>query len=305
MGARPQVSATSTFWHLRGGSVPPSEYDIVTSRLLYYVGRGFAVSTPLVDWYRQHQQGSLLRCPEGDLFRDPRETTYASYVALQHEQEALVDTILSDLEDSDHGGKLSKDWLRTLSRVLPPLRYPLHGLQMVACYVGHMAPSGRVVVASSFQAADEIRRIQRFAYRMRQLQEVDTLFGADAMACWQRDASYQPLRALIEQLLVTYDWGEALVALGLVLKPEFDELFMVRFARAARAAGDDGMARLLCALHEDCRWHHAWANALVSALVAAEPANQPVVSRWIETWRPRVRSALSALQPLVDVESWP
>jgi hypothetical protein len=51
-----------------------------------------------------------------------------------------------------------------------PLRFPGHGLQMLAAYIGKMAPSSGITMAASFQAADEMRRVQRLAYRMRQLQ---------------------------------------------------------------------------------------------------------------------------------------
>jgi len=72
---------------------------------------------------------------------------------------------------------------------------------MTAAYVGSMAPGGRIVVACLFQAADEMRRIQRLAYRMRQLQGTHPGFGSESKSAW--DPHWQPLRAVIEKLLVT------------------------------------------------------------------------------------------------------
>jgi Methane/Phenol/Toluene Hydroxylase len=40
-----------------------------------------------------------------------------------------------------------------------PLRFPGHGLQMLAAYIGKMAPSSRITMAASFQAADEMRSV--------------------------------------------------------------------------------------------------------------------------------------------------
>lgn len=296
------MTRQQTYWHLADSGQRPSDYDIATSRLLYYVGRGFEVRTPLAAWYREHQLGSALRCKDGEAFRDPRATTYASYTALQREQERYVDGLLAAIESSGlaagYDQRLAPSWIATLARVLAPLRYPVHGLQMLACYVGHMAPGGRIVVACALQAADEIRRIQRLAYRTRQLQQLDARFGTDARDLWQRDPAWQPLRALIERLLVTYDWGEALVALNLVVKPVLDDLFMVRFGQAALAAGDGLLARLLGSLYEDCRWHQAWAERLVATLVAQEPENQSVVTGWMQAWRPAAAAAKFALEPL-------
>jgi toluene monooxygenase system protein E len=307
MAARPPLNRPRTYWHLADKGTAPSEYEIVTSRLLYYVGRGFEVSSPLAAWYAEHQQGSPLGLGNAEAFVDPRQTTYASYVALQQAQEAQVDALLASVEDSDYDRKLSRDWMSTLARVLPVMRYPVHGLQMLACYVGQMAPSGRVVVACAMQAADEVRRIQRFAYRMRQLQEVDRTFGVDAAQRWQHDAAFQPLRELVERLLITYDFGEALVALNVVVKPAIDELFMVRFAKCARSAGDVVLADMLEALHADCVWHRAWADALLETLRSDDAGNGAVVSRWVEKWQPVTRAVVLRLQPLFPVieGAWP
>src|SRR5436190_135955 len=51
--------------------------------------------------------------------------------------------------------------LESLLGLLSALRFPLHGLQMVAAYVGALAPSGRISVACALQAADQLRAIQR------------------------------------------------------------------------------------------------------------------------------------------------
>jgi toluene monooxygenase system protein E len=292
------MSQRQSYWHLEGLGREPSPYEIATSRLLYYVDRGFEVSTPISAWYAEHQRGSALQCQDAEAFRDPRATTYASYTSLQREQESHVDELLASIEASNYDRRLSPSWVATLAAVLPPLRYPVHGLQMIACYVGHMAPAGRVVVACALQAADEIRRIQRLAYRTRQLQELDASFGADAAALWQRDQAWQPLRELIERLLVTYDWGEALVALNVVVKPALDDLFMARFAQLARAAGDDLFAKLLGSLQMDCCWHHAWTDALITTLVAQTAGNAAVVTAWTEKWRPAAMAATAALEPL-------
>ena len=68
-------------------------------------------------------------------------------------------------------------WVDTLERLLPPLRYLYHGLQMLAAYVGQMAPSGRITIAAALQAADEMRRVQRIAYRMAMLRRLRPGFG--------------------------------------------------------------------------------------------------------------------------------
>ena len=287
-----------TYWHLTDLGRKPTDYDIASTRLLYYPERGFETAVPLAAWYRKHQHDSELVCRDWERFRDPRETTYARYVELQRTKEAFIDGVLAAAEDIGRGGerdRLSPEWIATLAGLVPPLRYPVHGLQMVASYIAHMAPSGRIVIAGLFQAADETRRIERLAYRMRQLQYIDAGFGADARTRWETDPAWQPLRELIERLLVTYDWGEAFVALACVVKPRFDALFTSHLAELARRAGDDVFANVMFSLGEDCRWHREWTRALLDVALADRPENRAVIEGWIARWAPLAVAAIASL----------
>lgn len=282
-----------TYWHLLEGGRKPSEYDITSSRLLYYAPRGrFEVDLPLSGWYATYQQGSPFRCSNWDGFRDPRETTYARYTEIQSRKETYVAGLLEALEVTSYDAGLAPAWVALLERVLAPLRYPAHGLQMLAAYVGQMAPAGRIAIAAGLQAADEMRRVHLLAYRMRQLQETHPGFGEASRATWQEDPLWQPLRRLVEQLLVTYDWGEAFVALNLVVKPSVDELFMTHFARLAASQGDEILAKICRSLGEDCVWHRDWSRALVSHVLADDRTNRAWIDTWIEKWRPEVGRAI-------------
>ena len=258
-----------TYWHLAGAQRVPTDYEVATSRLHYYVGRGFEVDVPLSDWYRRHQMQSALVCDDWDRFADPRETTYAKYVSLQQAKEAHVDGLLRSIEDGDYDGKLDPAWIDTLERLLPPLRHLYHGLQMVAAYVGQMAPSGRITIAAALQAADEMRRVHRVAYRMAMLRRLRPGFGDTGKQLWERDPAWQPLRKLVETLLVTYDWGEAFAALNLGVKPVLDRFFLSDVAEKARAE------------------------------------NRGVLEGWVRRWMPIGEEAVTALAPLVDADGGP
>lgn len=292
-----------TYSHLEHLARKPNDYDVTTSELLYYPSRGFEVRTPADAWYARYQLASPLRAGNWERFRDPRETTYARYTALQRESESFADGLFRAVDDTQYDRRLSSAWLDALDLVLPTLRYPIHGLQMSAAYVGHMAPSGRIVSCALFQTADEIRRIQRLAYRMRQLDSTRPGFGNRSKWLWQNDARWQPLRELIERLLVCYDWGEALVALNLVVKPAFDQAFMVRFARVAEARGDRVLGELFSTLEGDCRWHRAWTVALLRTCIEDTRDNLRAVLDWSSAWRSRALAAIDALAPLIDDDS--
>ncbi len=286
-----------TYSHLARYHKIPSDYDVATSDLLYYVRRGgFEVEVPLAEWYRRHQQGSPLRCEDWEAFRDPRETTYAKYTALQSAQESHLDRLLATADDRE----LSPGWQERLGRLFAPQRYPLHGFQMVASYIGQMAPSGRITIVAALQAADEVRRLQRVAYRMAQLRRIFPEFGADSRALWEKDSSWQPLRQAIERLLVTYDWAEALVALNLCLKPVVDRLFVTDLGRMARGRGDFLLAQMLAAFEEDCAWHRAWTAALLDLAGDSVPENRAVIDAWVARWRPIAEAAVEPLAAALE-----
>jgi toluene monooxygenase system protein E len=299
------MARQKTYWHLLQQRRMPTEYEIVTSKLLCYTGEGFTgkrfeLDVPLLDWYKRFQQDSPLTCTFWENFRDPRETTYTKYTEIQRDKEIFVDGILEEIEMSGYDSQLSPQWLHVLSRVFAPLRYPGHGLQMVASYVGQMAPSGRIVITATLQAGDEMRRVQRIAYRVRQLQQLYNGFASDSQGLWQTDALWQPLRIAIEKLLICYDWAESFVALNLVLKPLMDELFMNHLSDLALREGDHLLGRIFYSLNEDCRWHREWSQALTRMVIEDNSQNRDTIQAWIEKWHPVAARALQAFAPVFD-----
>jgi hypothetical protein len=160
-----------------------------------------------------------------------------------------------------------------------------------------------VVVAGAFQAGDELRRLQHWAYRMRQLQELRAGFGEAAREQWQSHPAWQPLRRVLERLLVTYDFGEAFTALQLVVKPAIDELYMVQFAALALARGDRLFAALAQALEADCSWQRAWSDELVRVALREHPGNLAPLRDWVARWWPPVQAALAPLVGLWGLNS--
>jgi len=123
-----------------------------------------------------------------------------------------------------------------------------------------MEPSGRITMAAALQSAEEMRSIQRIAYRIRQLQQIYPGFGADSKTLWETDSLWQPLRKVIEKLLVTYDWAESFVGLNVVLKPLVDELFMKSVSDLALREDDYLLGQIFYSLNEDCQWQRQWSE---------------------------------------------
>jgi toluene monooxygenase system protein E len=286
-----------TYSHLAGARRRPTEYEIVTTRLHHHVERGFEVAVPVADWYARHQRGSRWRAADWERFADPRETTYTKYTRLQHAKETFCDGLLASIDESGYDAALSREARALFACALPPLRFVLHGFQMIAAYVGQMAPAGRVTIAALLQGADEVRRIHRIAYRMAQLRRVEATLGDDSRARFETEPAWQPLREVIESLFVTWDWAEAFVALNVCVKPIVDELFMVELPALARARGDFLLGQVCASLEEDCQWQRQWTAALVRVALAGDADNRAATRAWVEAWTPRAARAIEALAP--------
>jgi toluene monooxygenase system protein E len=174
---------------------------------------------------------------------------------------------------------------------------------MIAAYVAQMAPGGRIVVAAAFQAADEARRVERLAYRVRQLQLAFPGFAADSKSLWEQDSHWQPLRQFVERLLVTYDWGEAFVALNLVLKPMIDDLFLKRTSDLALGHDDHLLGQIFYSLNEDCQWHRRWTQSLTQTAIEDTPTNRQVIQSWINKWYPDALRAADAFSSVFEGKS--
>jgi toluene monooxygenase system protein E len=288
------MSGRKTYWHLAGLGRVPRDYDIATSRLSWHAERGFAVQTPVAQWHARHERASGLRIVDWEAFRDPRGTTYQRYVEIQSAGERFLDELLRSTEQPDYDRRLAPEWIARLERVIAPLRYPVHGLQMAASYLGSLAAGGRVTIAFLLQSADEMRRIQRLAQRMAQLRRSHPGFGEDARNRWENAPEWQPMRKAIEQLLVTYDFGEAFVALSLTLKPAFDRLFMTELGSIAAENHDFLLTKTLYSLDTDCRWHEQFSAELARVALEQHPANADFVADCRKRWLPRVLPAMEA-----------
>jgi hypothetical protein len=284
-----QSPSLTTFSHLSGKNEPVTEYELLTSQLLYHPSRGFSVDVPARRWYAKYTEGSRISSPNWEEFQDPDELTYSKYVKGRNAQHQIIEGILVQLEQTSFDTQLSDDALYRLAHAVYPLRYPIHALQMQAAYIGHLAPSGRISVAALFQAADELARIHCIASRMSVSVKVHREFDWDSRTLWQTHAGWQPLRELIERLLVCYDWGEAFVALNLCIKPVFDSLMMIH---APRAIALDALASLFFPLEAETRWHRRWSAALVQMLIAQRRENLGLFESWIDAWLPPTLQAI-------------
>lgn len=286
----------------------PSTYEVTAAKFNYHFRKEPAPfemdpSAPINKWYLANREGSAFNVDDWEGFRDPARLTYSDYVTVQHDRETYLDAVIDHHEGAESVVAFDPAWVDSVTRVVVPLRFPLHVLQMMGLYVAQMAPSAYIINCSNFQAADEMRRVQRLAYLTRMLADAHGDGIADTATArepWEKTAEWQPMRKMLEQMLGVYDWGKAFVVLNLVAKPTIDELVNVQLAGIAANNGDDLLAQLLAEFHRDSQRSKDWVSALVRYAVTNSPDLAEVVRGWVNEWSPAADEAAVAWAELLS-----
>jgi hypothetical protein len=116
---------------------------------------------------------------------------------------------------------------------------------------------------------------------------------------WQTDPAWQPLREVVEKLLIVYDWAESFVGLNLVLKPLVDELFMKCVSDLALRHDDYLLGQIFYSLNEDCQWHREWTESLIRMAIEDHAGNKDTIQAWINRWHPLAARAVRAFALLL------
>ncbi len=294
------LSPQRTWSHLAARRRKPSEYEIVSTRLLWHTRDqaqpwDVAHNGPMADWYREYRNQSPIRHDDWDGFRDPDELVYRTYNILQDGAETYVEGLLDQHNAEEHDKGLSPEWAASLAALFAPGRYLLHTVQMASAYLVHMAPASTISNCAAFQCADQLRWVSHIAYRTAELAQSHPSLGLtlSERSHWEDLPAWQPFRELMERVLGTRDWAEAFVALNVVAKPAIDEAFWRQQSLSARRHGDTLFALVAESALRDSERSRRWTLELVRQM-AQQADNVVVLEEWVERWVPLADAAIEA-----------
>lgn len=280
----------------------PSEYEVVTHNMNHTFGHegqplemGAEVHGNV--WLRHHRDAHLFGVTDWNAFRDPDVLTYRKYCQLQDEQETYVDGLLrdfSEVKQADRG--LSDTALQFLQLTMTPCRFLGHGEQMLSSYIQQLSPSSYVGNCASFQTADTLRRVQRVAYRTKELDNAHPMFGfgSSERTIWEQDPDWQPVRRALELLLVQFDFDRAFVGFQIALKPIIDNLFLNQFATIAHSLGAELDALIAANLYFDSKRANRWAIALALFVQKKNPGSRDVLRGLLHEHMGQVEDVIAA-----------
>lgn len=286
-----------TWSHLAAQRRKPSEYEIVSVNTLFTTGDPDAAlelspDLPMNRWIKRNRKESRLQHEDWNAFRDPDAVVYRKYCTQRDKDEVYVDGLVSQYNELGHDAKLALQWLAQLAALYTPLRYLLHTTQMAAAYLATMAPASTIANCAVFQMADQFRWVSRVAYRTAELRKSwpEAGFSRGERVRWETDAAWQGFRELMECLLATYDWGEAVIALNCTAMPAVDEALR-ELGNHAAMHGDSLTRFLVEAQLADAQRRERWTQAFM-AFVHARPGNSAYSSEVIARWNPLAANAV-------------
>jgi methane monooxygenase component A beta chain/propane monooxygenase small subunit len=185
-----------------------------------------------------------------------------------------------------------------------------HGLFRALAHCSVVALSDVVSVALVFNAFDKERHGQDILFHQHDLHASGVSVGqGDGREAWLQSDAFQPLRRLVEELNACPDWGEVVLATNLIIEPLLCRWIFNEALWANAGAHGDRVTPIVLAEAENDRVRNlAWTAAMVKLLLE-DPEhgshNRSLLQHCVESWRPLVLEAATALEQIVPTGTRP
>jgi phenol hydroxylase P1 protein len=245
---------------------------------------------------------SVLRLRDPYSFLDPRQFYYMPYVtnrAALHDEFAKT---LAYLEKRDLLAKMPDGWKAVLASVIVPFRHYESGAQLISVAGARFAYGTSLEQCCTFAAFDRIANAQM-------LSRVGITLGGGsgdvlklAKQEWMDGEHLQPLRRLVEEIMIIDDWAEGLLAIDIIDSLLYPLVYQ-GLDEAALLGGGGAyslIAQYLTTWFVDQR---KWLDALIGVWVADDQhggSNRSELARIHQTWGARAHDAVTALAAVVD-----
>lgn len=227
--------------------------------------------------------------------KDPRQFYYGTYTITRARWQEGLDRQIDFIEKRGVLSKLPADQRDLIIAALVPLRHYEWGANTNNAHVSAYGWGVAITQAAMMNAMDRLAMAQHLS-RIGLL--VDGGTGESlvpAKAEWIDAPAWQGLRREIENIFVTRDWFEVLIAQNLVADSLVYPLF---FGRIDALLADKSEMSLLLVTDFLNRWFEEsskWLDAVVKIAAAESADNQALIEGWMAKWRAPMRAAMQPL----------
>ena len=236
----------------------------------------------LADWY---------------VLKDPRQFYYATWTMARARQQEAIEANFQFVESRGMVEKIPDDVRLKALQVLLPLRHAAWGANMNNASVCAYGYGTAFTAPAMFHAMDNLGVAQYLTRLGLALDDPSVL--DEGKQAWLTDPKWQVLRRFVEDTFVVKDPFELFVAQNLALDGLLYPLVYGSFVDEHVALkGGTAVAMLTAFMPE---WHDEsarWIDAVVKTAAAESPANQTLISGWVQAWSERAQAALAPVAQL-------
>lgn len=285
-----------TFGHVarRIGNKPASRYQEATFDLQPTTNFHYR---PL--WDPQHniydKDRTVIRMEDWYAIKDPRQYYYGTWTINRSKQQDSADRNFKFVEERGLLNTIEPDWQQKIKHVLLPLRHLEYAANQNNCYCSAYGWGVAVTQATMYSAIDRLG-IAQYISRVGLVLDGNTASSLDeAHTLWMEHESWQPIRKLAEDMMMTKDWFELFVAQNVVLDGLLYPLVYQRFDTDLVAHGGSAFAMLTEFQNEWFGENNRFVDAVIKTCAAESESNASQIRRWVNEWREVVEPALMPL----------
>ncbi len=226
---------------------------------------------------------------------DPRQYYYGSWTLARARQQEHTEHAFAFAEEQGAFAGLDGEAVAALTRYLLPFRHVEYGANLNNCYLTAYGYGAAFTNAAMFATVDRLAMAQ-YLSRIGLLLDGGSAAALDeAKAHWMDAPEWQPLRRLMEELLVVEDWFELFVAQDVVLDGLMYPLVYGEFDTRLATATGPVLTLLTAFMREWAREHGRWTGAVTKRAVAESPHNATLIGGWLDRWHPPCHDTLATL----------
>lgn len=311
-----------------------NEYEEVTLMQQPYVHMHYRSPFDERDYDIFDPRYTRLKCSDWEGFRDPKKFWYTTYVNNRKKMAEEVENAFSYADELDVIKNLSPQWVEALRELYTPLRHIEYGESVQLQHVIRYSLGTPIEQCATYQAFDKIGRAQWITQWALNMQEKHGDFLGYGKEFYLNHPAYDPLLTYVEEVLITDDWAEVLIATNLTLDLLLGNLMYRELNKEALKQGDTHLAILNAVISKQLDWSRDWAAALFGMLmkdkaksrwdylqalgyeewegdyrwgrILSDPRETPeeplsnaeIIQEWIDKWYPKAFAAILALAPL-------
>ncbi|CAG0908832.1 unnamed protein product, partial [Cyprideis torosa] len=250
-------------------------------------------------WDPEHQlydkERTVIKMEDWYDIKDPRQYYYGTWTINRSKQQDAADRNFKFVEGRGLLNHIDTEWQQKIKHVLLPLRHLEYAANQNNCYCSAYGWGTAVTQATMYSAIDRLG-IAQYVSRVGLVLDDNSAESLDeARELWMSHKSWQPIRKLAEDMMMTKDWFELFVAQNVVLDGLLYPLIYQRFDSEVSKHGGSAFAMLTEFQNEWFGEVSRFVDAVIKTCAAESEGNANQIRGWVNDWRAGVEQSLMPL----------